>query len=68
MRFRELEKILLSDGWVFKKAKGSHYSYIHPTKPGKVTIPNHTGDLDPRTVQSIFKQAQLGERRKEIFP
>ena len=49
MRFREIEKIILADGWQFKKAKGSHYSYTHPTKPGKVTIPNHPGDLDPRT-------------------
>ena len=39
MRFREIEKIILADGWQFKKAKGSHYSYIHPTKPGKVSIP-----------------------------
>lgn len=55
MRFREIEKIILADGWQFKKARGSHFSYVHPTKPGKVTIPNHVGDLDPRTVKSILK-------------
>nr|WP_300809112.1 type II toxin-antitoxin system HicA family toxin [uncultured Acetatifactor sp.] len=55
MKFREIEKIILADGWQFKKAKGSHYSYIHPIKPGKVSIPNHPGDLDPRTVKSILK-------------
>lgn len=59
MRFREIEKLLLANGWKFKKATGSHYSYIHPTKPGKVTIPNHPSDLDPRTVKSIKKQAGL---------
>lgn len=59
MKFREIEKIVLADGWHFKYAKGSHCFYIHPTKPGKVTIPNHPGDLDPRTVRSIFKQAGL---------
>lgn len=59
MRFREIERILLDDGWQFKNAKGSHNHYIHPTKPGKVTIPNHSGDLDPRTVKSILKQAGL---------
>nr|WP_253184886.1 type II toxin-antitoxin system HicA family toxin [Megasphaera cerevisiae] len=32
---------------------------MHPTKPGKVTIPNHSGDLDSRTVASILKQAEL---------
>ena len=47
MTFREIEKIILADGWRFKKAKGSHYSYVHPTKPGKITIPFHSGDLDP---------------------
>lgn len=59
MKFREIEKIILADGWQFKNAKGSHYSYIHPLKPGKVSIPNHPGDLDPRTVKSILKQAGL---------
>ena len=59
MKFREVEKILLDYGWVFKNAKGSHNQYIHPTKPGKVTIPNHRGDLDPKTVKSIFRQAGI---------
>ena len=69
MTFREIEKIILADGWQFKKAKGSHYSYIHPTKPGqllltkvrsflarvfsKVTIPHHNGDIDP-VQQNLF--------------
>ena len=59
MRFREIEKIILADGWKFKKAKGSHHSYIHPTKSGKVTIPNHPGDIAPQIVKQIFKQAGL---------
>lgn len=59
MKFREIEKIILADGWQFKKAKGSHHHYVHPTKPGKVTIPNHPGDLDSQTIKSIMKQAGL---------
>lgn len=59
MRFREVERILLDDGWQYKNSRGSHNYYIHPTKPGKVTIPNHRGDLDMRTVKSIFKQAGI---------
>lgn len=59
MRFREIEKIILDDGWKLKKVTGSHYSYTHPTKSGKVTIPCHAGDLDPRTIKSILKQAGL---------
>lgn len=59
MRFREVEKILLNDGWYLKATKGSHKQYVHPTKLGKVTIPNHTGDLDIKTVKTILKQAGL---------
>lgn len=59
MKFREIEKLILQDGWYFKAAKGSHYHYKHPSKPGKVTIPKHSGDLDPKTVKSILEQAGL---------
>ena len=59
MRFREIEKILLSDGWSLKASKGSHNHYTHPYKLGKVTIPNHSGDIDPRTVKSIAKQSGI---------
>ena len=59
MRFREIEKMLLADGWYLKNSKGSHFQYKHPTKPGKVTIPNHPGDLDKKTAETILKQAGL---------
>lgn len=51
--------MLLADGWYFKGARGSHYYYKHPAKPGKVTIPRHGGDLDPQTVKSIFRLAGI---------
>ena len=47
MKFREIERIILADGWQFKKAKGSHYSYIHPTKSGKVPFQIIPGTLTP---------------------
>lgn len=59
MRAKELEKLLLKDGWYVKSQKGSHRQYIHPSKPGKVTIPIHNGDVDIRTANSILKQAGL---------
>ncbi len=31
----------------------------HPFKPGKVTVPDHRGDLAPGTLNSILKQAGL---------
>lgn len=59
MRFREIEKILLADGWRLKKVRGSHYFYTHPTKPGKITVPNHPGDIPPVIVRQILRQAGL---------
>lgn len=55
----EMERIIKKDGWFFDKQKGSHRQYKHKTKKGKVTIPFHSGDIDPRTEKSIRKQAQL---------
>lgn len=43
MKFKELEKILLKDGWFLIDIKGSHYQYKN--KKGKITIPMHRGDL-----------------------
>lgn len=63
MRLREIEKILFADGWALKTQRGSHRQYVHPTKPGKVTLPSHAGDIDPRTVKSIWKQAGINEKR-----
>lgn len=59
MKFREIERIILDDGWIYKSTKGSHYQYIYPTKKGKITIPKHTGDLNPKTIKSIMQQAGL---------
>ena len=49
MKPKEMEKIILADGWIFKSQRGSHKNYIHPTKPGKVTIPFHNRELDRGT-------------------
>lgn len=60
MKPREMEKLILADGWVLKKQAGSHKHYIHPTKKGKVTIPFHKGkDLSKGTEISIKNQAGL---------
>lgn len=56
---KEMEKLILADGWIFKSQTGSHKHYIHPSKPGKVTIPFHTKGLPKGTENSILKQAGL---------
>nr|WP_274619230.1 type II toxin-antitoxin system HicA family toxin [Bifidobacterium amazonense] len=63
VRFKEIEKILLADGWTPIAQKGSHRQYVHPTKPGKVTVPDHRGDVNPYIVKAIWKQAGINEKR-----
>lgn len=59
MRFRELERLIQNDGWILVDVNGSHHQYKHPTKSGRVTIPRHAGDIPPRVVRSVLKQAQI---------
>ena len=60
MRPKEVEKLLLADGWVYKTTKGSHKHFVHPAKPGKVTVPQHPGDtIDKTLLSKILQQAGL---------
>lgn len=61
MTVREILKLLSDDGWysVPNRTKGSHIQLKHPAKPGKVTVPNHSGDIPPGTLNSILRQAGL---------
>ena len=45
IKARKILKALRDDGWILKHQVGSHAQYVHPTKPGKVTI-NGTGNDD----------------------
>lgn len=59
MTAKDLEKLLLQDGWYTVGQVGSHRHYKHNEKPGKVTIPIHKGDVNIKTANSILKQAGL---------
>ncbi|EFH71673.1 type II toxin-antitoxin system HicA family toxin [Gardnerella swidsinskii] len=63
MRFKEIERRLKADGWQYLAQRGSHCQFIHPTKPGKVTVPKHPGDIHPSVVKSIWKQAGINETK-----
>lgn len=56
---REILQLLNNDGWIIKNQRGSHLQLIHPQKAGKVTVPHPRKELDPKTVKSILKQANL---------
>ena len=60
MKVRDIIEVVEADGWVMVKQTGSHRQYKHPTKKGKDTIPGHpNGDVHPKTLASIYEQAQL---------
>ena len=56
---KEMERIILKDGWYLVSQEGSHRQYKHPIKKGKVTIPFHTKELTKFTECSIYKQAGI---------
>ena len=48
------------DGWQEVRSRGGHIQLKHATKPGRVTIPVHTGKVIPLDIlSSIIKQAGL---------
>lgn len=56
---KELIREIKKDGWYRVSAEGGHLQFKHPTKPGKVTIPNHKGDMTKRVAKNVLKQAGL---------
>jgi len=59
MTAREILKMLRKDGWVQVSQRGSHIQMEHPKKAGKVSVPNHKGDIAKGTLHSILSQAGL---------
>lgn len=59
MNSKQVIKQLEADGWYLARVKGSHHQFKHPSKPGKVTVPDPKKDLLIATVRSILKQAGL---------
>ena len=56
----EMIKQIEADSWTLARIRGSHRHYVHPTKPGVVTIAGKPGaDLPIGTERSILKQAGL---------
>ena len=59
MTAKEIIKQLKADGWIEYDTRGSHIQFKHPLKPGKVTVPSHSGDVPRGTLNNILKQAGL---------
>jgi predicted RNA binding protein YcfA (HicA-like mRNA interferase family) len=64
MKVQEVIKLLEDDGWMLKRTSGSHRHFVHPVKPGLVTVAGRpSATLKPKTEASILKQAGLRRRQ-----
>jgi len=62
MKYRDVVKLLETDGWHLDRVVGSHMQFRHLNKPGTVTVPaggKLAKDVPPGTLSSIYKQAGL---------
>lgn len=59
MKAREVIQELNRDGWKQIRQKGSHRIFGHPTKPGRIVVPDHHGDLKLGTLNDILTKAGL---------
>jgi len=51
---------LKEQGYVLYASEGSHQHFVHPQKPGKITIPVHSGKIiGPGLLKAILRQAKL---------
>ena len=56
-----LIRLLEENGYVFKRAKGSHQVYYNPISNKTIIVPYHNGkDLKKGTFLAILKQAGIG--------
>jgi predicted RNA binding protein YcfA (HicA-like mRNA interferase family) len=57
-KVRDVIRRLEREGWRIRSQRGSHRQYVHPEKPGKVTVSGHPSiDVPPDTWASIQRQA-----------
>ena len=60
MKVSEVLKIIIDDGWVLNRTRGSHRQFKHPQKKGLVTVSGKPSDeIRKGTLGSIMKQAGL---------
>ena len=56
---KEIINILLAQGFVLIRSKGSHQIFSHPEKGLKTVVPMHNKDLKKGTLHGILKQADI---------
>ncbi|HEX6367775.1 MAG TPA: type II toxin-antitoxin system HicA family toxin [Longimicrobium sp.] len=59
MKLPDLVQRLEKEGWLRVRLRGPHRQYVHPEKPGVLTIRRHlTDEVAPGALQSILSQLE----------
>ena len=58
---RQVEKILLKNGFIIKRQSGSHRTYHNPSTEAVTVVSFHSSDIPAGTLRSIVKQSRLAE-------
>ena len=59
MKSAEVIELLRRHGWRLARVKGSHHQFVHPGRPGVVTVPHPSKQIPIGTLRAIFRQAGL---------
>ena len=60
MKYSELFRILVKDGWFSIRQTGSHVIMKHPDKPDQLTVPFHKSkEVNKGLLSAILKKAEI---------
>lgn len=60
MKYNELLKLLIDNGWIEIRQKGSHKIFSHPATGENISVPYHSGkEVKKGMLQSILKKARI---------
>jgi predicted RNA binding protein YcfA (HicA-like mRNA interferase family) len=59
MTSAELIRKMQRAGWILRGSKGSHHVFVHPERPGHVTVPHPRKDLGTGLLIKLLKQTGL---------
>ena len=65
-KYKDIDKLLKSNGWDVVRVSGSHFIYKHVNNPQSIPVPRHgaNGTVPVGTVNNILKLAGLKKLKK----
>jgi len=63
---KDIVKHMTNDGWQLIAMRGPHWQFVHPSKPGRVTVSGQlTHEVGRGTLRSIALQTRLSFKEKK---